>query len=270
LATLAPNVFWFQLYRLARNDHSVGLDLVRRAKAAGAHVLVLTLDVPVRTVRPREARNRLTVPFRPSLRTLYDIAVSPRWLLGYLRYGHPRMMNFAPYVKAPHTFERLAEFARIEMGGGFAWDEIGRIRDRWTRPLVVKGVLHPADAEKAVSVGVDGIQVSNHGGRQIEAAPAAIDVLPAVAAAVDGRATILFDSGIRSGLDVVRALALGADAAFVGKAFLYGLGAIGRDGAGYVTRLLIDEIEAALRQLGVASVKDAGSIHARHRGVMRF
>jgi isopentenyl diphosphate isomerase/L-lactate dehydrogenase-like FMN-dependent dehydrogenase len=269
LSKLAPNVLWFQLYRLARNDHRIGFDLIRRAEAAGAHALVLTLDVPVRTVRPREIRNRLTVPLRPTLRTLTDIAISPRWLLGYLRYGHPRMMNFAAYVNAPHTFERLAEFARTEMGGGFSWEEVARIRDRWTRPLVVKGVLHPADAERAVSVGVDGVQVSNHGGRQIEAAPAAIDVLPAVASAVGKRATILLDSGIRSGLDVVRALALGADAVFAGKAFLYGLGAVGRDGAGYVTRLLIDEIEAALRQLGIASVRDARSIQARHPGAMR-
>jgi (S)-mandelate dehydrogenase len=270
LAALAPNVFWFQLYRLARNDHAIGYDLMHRAQSVGAHVLVLTLDVPVRTVRPREVRNRLTIPFRPNLRTLFDVATSPRWLLGYLRRGHPRMANFVPYISAAPTPENLAAFSQLEMGGGFTWDEVARIRDRWQRPLVVKGILHPLDAEKAVSLGVDGILVSNHGGRQIEAAPASIDVLPAIVSAAGARATILLDSGIRSGLDVVRGVALGADAAFAGKAFLYGLGAAGADGAGYVAQVLIDEIEATLRQLGAASPREARSIAVRHPGALRF
>jgi isopentenyl diphosphate isomerase/L-lactate dehydrogenase-like FMN-dependent dehydrogenase len=270
LAALAPNVFWFQLYRLARNDHAIGHDLMRRAEQAGAHVLVLTLDVPVRTVRPREVRNRLTIPFRPNLRTLYDVASSPRWLLAYLRRGHPRMANFLPYVAGAQSPGQLAQFSDLEMGGGFTWDEVARVRERWRRPLVVKGILHPLDAEKAVSLGVDGVQVSNHGGRQIEAAPAPIDVLPAIAAAVGSRATIMMDSGIRSGLDVVRSVALGADMTFAGKAFLYGLGAVGADGAAYVARLLIDEIQAALRQLGVAELKDVRAVAFRHPGVMQF
>jgi (S)-mandelate dehydrogenase len=135
---------------------------------------------------------------------------------------------------------------------------------------VVKGILHPLDAEKSVSLGVDGILVSNHGGRQIEAAPASIDVLPAIVSAAGARATILMDSGIRSGLDVIRAVALGADAAFAGKAFLYGLGAAGADGAGYVAQVLIDEIEAALRQLGAGSPREVRSIAVRHPGALRF
>src|SRR5689334_14186533 len=186
IAEIAPDVFWFQLYRLARNDHAIGFDLVRRAEAAGAHVLVLTLDVPVRTTRPREMRNRLAIPFRPNVRTIWQVATAPGWLRAFTRHGIPRFANLVRYAGGRPAFEQLALFTRGEVGGGFTWEEVARIRDRWRRPLVVKGILHPQDAGKALSLGVDGIQVSNHGGRQIEGAAAPIDVLPAVAAEVGG------------------------------------------------------------------------------------
>jgi len=136
------------------------------------------------------------------------------------------------------------------MGGAFSWDEVKRYRDRWKKPLILKGILHPEDAEKAVALGADGILVSNHGGRQIEALPPPIDCVPAVVKAVNKRASVLFDSGVRSGTDVARALALGADAALAGKAFLWGLGALGSDGPGHVIDLLIDELRSALGQIG--------------------
>ena len=156
----------------------------------------------------------------------------------------------------------MARFLRGEQRGAFTWEEVARYRDRWKRPLVVKGVLHPADAEKAISLGVDGIVVSNHGGRQVEALPAAIDALPAIAAAAGGRATVMMDSGIRSGLDVVRAVALGADAAFAGKAFLWGLGALGADGPGHVIDVMVDEMRSALGQIGARTHRRG----ARHDG----
>jgi (S)-mandelate dehydrogenase len=136
--------------------------------------------------------------------------------------------------------------------------------------LVLKGIMHPEDAERAISLGIDGIWVSNHGGRQIEALPAPIDVLPAVAAQAGSRATVLFDSGVRSGLDVVRALALGAHAAFAGKAFLWGLGALGGDGPKHVIDLLIDETRAALGQIGAMKPADARSVVIRHPGALAF
>src|SRR5262249_44756791 len=138
--------------------------------------------------------------------------------------------NLLPYVGANASLAEAATFARRFMGGAFTWDEVARYRDRWTRPLVVKGILHPEDAAKAVALGVDGLVVSNHGGRQIDALPPAIDALPAIAAEVGTRATVLMDSGVRSGTDVARALALGASAAFAGKAFLWSLGALGKGG----------------------------------------
>ena len=165
----------------------------------------------------------------------------------------------------------VAAFVRREMGGAFTWDEVARYRERWKRPLVVKGILHPADAEKCVALGVDGIVVSNHGGRQVEGLPAPIDVLPAIAAR--GRRPRDRDagfSGIRSGLDVVRAVALGADMAFAGKAFLWGLGALGAEGPGHVIDLMIDEMKSAFGQIGAPQPAEARSVAIRHPGALHF
>jgi len=269
-AEIAPDVFWFQLYRFAKNDHAVGFDLVKRADAAGAHVLVLTLDVPVRTTRAREVAAGIAYPFRPNLRMVLGIASSPGYLRSLLRNGQPRFANLRPYVGGSTSVNEMARFLQNETRGAFTWEEVARFRDRWRRPLVVKGVLHPQDAERAVSLGIDGIVVSNHGGRQIDALPPAIDALPAVVAAAGGRATILMDSGIRSGVDVVRAVALGAQAAFAGKAFLWGLGALGADGPGHVIALMIDEMRAALGQIGARSLTEARSVVVRHPAALRF
>ncbi len=194
-AEIAPDVLWFQLYRCSRNEHAIGFDLVRRADAAGVHVLVLTLDVPVRTTRPREVAAGITSPFRPDLRMIAGILTSPGYLKSLLQHGQPRFGNLKPYTADNADVNEVAEFVRREMGGAFTWDEVARYRERWKRPLVVKGILHPADAEKCVALGVDGIVVSNHGGRQVEGLPAPIDVLPAIVRAVGGRATA--DAGLR-------------------------------------------------------------------------
>jgi L-lactate dehydrogenase (cytochrome) len=268
---LAPDVFWFQLYRMARNDHALGLDLVRRADVAGAHVLVLTVDVPVRTTRPREAAVGLgRGPFRPDLPMLLDMIGSPAWLMALLRHGRPKFSNIKSYAGPNASGEDIIRFARHEMGGAFTWDEIARFRDRWRRPLVLKGILHPLDAAKAVAMGIEGIWVSNHGGRQIEALPPAIDVLPAIAAETGSRATLIMDSGIRSGTDVIRAVALGAKTTFAGKAFLWGLGALGEAGPEHVINLLITEARAALGQIGAHSLAEASAVAVRHPGAFSF
>jgi (S)-mandelate dehydrogenase len=269
-AEIAPDVLWFQLYRCSRNEHAIGFDLVRRAAAAGVHVLVLTADVPVRTTRPREVVAGITSPFRPDLRMLGGILASPGYLRSLWRHGQPRFGNLKPYTANTADVDEVAAFVQREMGGAFTWDEVGRYRERWKGPLVVKGILHPADAEACVSLGVDGIVVSNHGGRQVEALPASIDVLPAIARAVGGRATVMLDSGVRSGLDVVRALALGADAAFAGKAFLWGLGALGAEGPLHVIDLMIEEMKSAFGQIGALRPAQARSAAIRHPGALHF
>ena len=270
-AALAPDVLWFQLYRMARNDHALGFDLVRRAEAAGVHVLVLTIDVPVRTTRPREVAVGLGGgPLHPDLRMLVDMLASPAWLMALLRSGQPKFANIKSYAGTSASSNDVIRFARNEIGGAFTWDEIARFRDRWKGPLALKGILHPLDAARAVVMGVDGIWISNHGGRQIEALPPPIDVLPAIAAEVGGRATIIMDSGIRSGLDVIRAVALGAQAAFAGKAFLWSLGALGAAGPGQAIELLIAEARAALGQIGAHSLAQARSVAVRHPGAFAF
>jgi L-lactate dehydrogenase (cytochrome) len=272
IAEIAPDVFWMQLYRFAGNDHAIGYDVIRRAEAAGAHVLMLTLDVPVRTVRSREVKVGLGGGgrFRADWKMVASMAKCPGWAVAMLRNGQPRFANIQPYAGKGASLNDTIVFARREMGGAFSWDEVARYRDRWKKPLVVKGLLHPADAEKAVALGIDGILVSNHGGRQVEALPPPIDCVPAIAKAVGNRATVLFDSGVRSGTDVARALALGASAGLAGKAFLWGLGALGADGPGHVIDLLIDELQSALGQAGALSPAEARNIAVRHPGALHF
>jgi (S)-mandelate dehydrogenase len=269
-AEIAPDVLWFQLYRCSRNEHAIGFDLVRRAQAAGVHVLVLTVDVPVRTTRAREVAVGITSPFRPNLPMIAGMLTSPGYLVSMLKYGQPRFGNLKPYTKAEMDADELANFVRREMGGAFTWEEVARYRERWKRPLVVKGILHPADAEKCVALGVDGIIVSNHGGRQVEGLPASIDVLPAINRAVGSRTVVMLDSGVRSGLDAIRAVALGADLVFAGKAFLWGLGALGVQGPGHVIDLFIDEMKSALGQIGARKPADARAVHIRHPATFQF
>jgi L-lactate dehydrogenase (cytochrome) len=269
-AEAAPDVFWLQLYRFWRDDHKIGFDLVRRAQAVDAKVLVLTLDVPVRTTRSRETYAGLAHEFRPNARMIYEMLVRPKWILALLRNGYPRFATIADYARPGAGTNEIIAYARTNSGGAFSWEEVKRYRDAWKGPMAVKGVLHPGDAEIAVKLGVEGIWVSNHGGRQIEALTPSIDVLPAIVSAAGKKATVLFDSGIRSGQDVMRALALGANAAFAGKSFLWAVAALGDEGPDYLIDLYIDELRASLGQIGARSIAEAREASIRHPGVFEF
>jgi (S)-mandelate dehydrogenase len=268
-AAAAPDVFWLQLYRFWQDDHKIGFDLVRRAQAVDAKVLALTLDVPVRTTRSRETYAGLAGEFHPTARMIYEMMIRPRWLMALLRNGYPRFATISHYANSKNTNE-IIRYARQRMGGAFSWDEVARYRDAWKGPMALKGIMHPADAEKAVSLGVEGIWISNHGGRQIEALIPSIDVLPAIAAAVGKKSTILLDSGVRSGQDVMRALALGADAAFAGKSFLWAVAALGDAGPEQLVSLYIDELRASLGQIGALSPKEARDAKIIHPGRVEF
>lgn len=257
IGRIAPDVFWYQLYNIPGDDHRVAKDLIARADAAGAKVLVLTLDVPVRSKRNADVRNGLSVPFSLRPRTIFDAALAPWWTLAMLRHGQPRFLNFESYVGANAPTSQIAGYVYRNMAGPMTWKTVAMIRDLWPRALVVKGILSVEDAQQVQALGCDGVMVSNHGGRQFDASPAAIDALPAIVAAVGHKMTVLMDSGVVSGLDVRRALWRGALAAFAGRAFLMGCGALGPEGPSHVIRLFEEEIRLALAQSGAVSAGDA-------------
>jgi L-lactate dehydrogenase (cytochrome) len=270
LARIAPDSLWFQLYGLPADGHAVSLDLIRRAEAVGAHALVLTLDVPQRQKRVHDIRNGLVVPFRYRPRTVWDIARAPFWAIEMLRKGQPRFENMRKYVGEGASNAELAGFVQRNMTTDVTWDDIARFRDAWPRALVLKGLQHPEDAERAAGLGVDGVWVSNHGGRQFDAAPASIDTVPAVAAALGGRAKVLYDGSIRSGLDVFRALAVGADFAFAGRAFLFPVAALGEAGGDHAAAAFAEEVRTTFAQAGVRSVEEAARCTVLHPNAVRF
>ena len=238
---------WFQLYVGESLDGS--LALVGRARDAGYETLLLTVDAPERSRRLREIRNGFTVPFRIGLRQFLDFAMHPRWSIGMLANGVPSLAN-----------NRLADdssrFARGINRSGADWGFLDRLRKEWPGNLVVKGVMSSDDALRIRDAGADGIYVSNHGGRQLDSAPASISALPRIRHAVGPDIPILFDSGVRNGEDIVKAYAVGADFVFMGRPFLYALGAAGEAGLHEVTRMLAEEVSLTMAQVGITRIAD--------------
>ncbi len=250
LAEKAGGDLWFQLYVL----HAAAAEnLVARASRAGYRTLVLTTDVALNGKRERDLRNGFGVPMRFGARTLLDGLTHPRWSAGLLRHGMPRLENFATDTIDDPQLQ--AALLRREMDASFDWEALRRLRDRWPHRLVVKGLLHEADVTRCAALGIDGVVLSNHGGRQLDAAIAPLGALARLARPA---CATLLDGGVRRGSDIATALALGADAVLVGRAVLYGLAAAGEDGASEVIRLLKDELDRTLALLGCASVAALG------------
>jgi (S)-mandelate dehydrogenase len=271
VSRMAPESFWFQLYTMPAQDHRVSFDLIRRAEAAGALVLAVTVDVPAPGRRVRDMRNGFSVPRRITPRMMAGALTRPAWLAALARAGMPHFENMAPYGRPGARKSEYDLFVKgARSGSGVTWDTLARFRERWPRALVVKGIMHPGDAEKALALGCDGVVVSNHGGRQFDPAPTSIDVLPAIRAAVGDRMSVLMDGGILSGFDVLKALACGADAVLVGRAFMLGLAALGADGARHVALTLMEELKIALVQTGARDLAGAARLAVRHRGAWRL
>ena len=243
VAERAGGELWFQLYVVQR---ALADRLVRRALTAGYRTLVLTVDVAVNGKRERDLRSGFAIPFRYSPKVLLDAALHPLWSLRQVRHGLPQLANFA---RADATdVNAQAALMRRQMDASFAWDDLKALRDVWPHTLLVKGVMDAEDAERCVELGVDGVILSNHGGRQLEDVRSPVEVLPEVAARV--QAPLLLDSGVRRGADAVKALALGAQAVLLGRAVLYGLAARGEEGASHVLQILAAELDTTLALVG--------------------
>ncbi|EME69248.1 L-lactate dehydrogenase [Paramagnetospirillum caucaseum] len=250
IAEAAGGNAWFQLY--VSREERINRDLLARAWAAGIRELVVTVDVPVAGDRRRDVRNRFILPFRPGPRFVAQVATAPLWALETLRAGSPGFPNLARYVGEVDG-KTLAGFISSQIKDDLAWDDIKALRDLWQGRMLVKGVMTAPDAKAALDVGADGVWVSNHGGRQLDAAPAAIDSLAAIRAALGNGAVVVMDGGIRSGEDVVRAGAVGADFVFCGRAFYYGAAAAGEAGAARAADLLAADLRRTLIQIGCPS-----------------
>ena len=245
--------FWFQLYVM--RDRGFTRSLIERAAAAACPALMLTLDLPVQGQRHREIKNGLTVPPRLTLRNFFDIAGKPAWAWRVLRAPSRSFGNLQGRVGGADSVLTLAQWIAEQFDPTLSWRDLDWIRGLWPGKLILKGILDREDARIAAQAGVDAIVVSNHGGRQLDGAPATIDVLPHVVDAVAGRTEVLFDGGIHRGQSLLKALALGARAGMIGKAFLYGLGARGEAGVTQVIEIIRKELGVSLALTGQTDVR---------------
>ncbi len=253
-ATTAP--FWFQLYVM--KDRGFVRDLIDRAKAARCSALVLTLDLQILGQRHKDIKNGLSTPPKPTLRNLLNITTKPLWAWQMLNTQRRGFGNIAGHVKGVEDISSLAAWTNSQFDPALSWDDVGWIKEHWGGPLVLKGVLDPRDATQAVQQGADAVIVSNHGGRQLDGAPATLDVLPAIADAVAGQVELWVDGGIRSGQDVLKALALGADATLIGRSYIHGLGALGQAGVEKALAIIANELDLSMAFCGVTHIQDVG------------
>ena len=247
---------WFQLY--PPKSEEINDDLIDRAYNSGFKALFVTVDVPASGWRPRDMYNGLALPPRITVESLLNSAIRPNWSLNTLLNGIPHFKTLGRYSDKK-SMRGMAEFVGEQLGQTVTTDRLKRIRDKWKGPLIIKGVMHRDDALKAVEMGYDGILVSNHGGRQMDAAPAPVEVLPDIVKAVGHKTTLMVDSGFSSGLDIVRGLALGAKFVFCGRAFMWGISALGERGVDHVVDLLTDELTLALTQIGCPDINELNS-----------
>lgn len=261
VAAAAPDAErWFQLYFL--KDRAWMNGLVKRARDAGYRVLCITLDLAVQGRRERDLRNTFTMPLRMRPRTILDLVLRPGWLMGVMK-SPPRLANFER--TGDTEFMSVAKQVATMFDPSATWDDVARVRDLWAGPIVIKGVLHPDDARKAVELGASAVMVSNHGGRQLDHVAAPISALPDVVAAVAGRAEVILDGGVRRGTDILKALALGASACSIGRPFLWGLSAAGLAGVERTIAILTDELDNAMTLLGTARIEDVTADHVKPR-----
>jgi L-lactate dehydrogenase (cytochrome) len=256
VAAAVEQPFWFQLYVM--RDRGFVRSLIERAIAARCSALVLTVDLQVLGQRHADVRNGLTVPPEIRLRNLIDIATKPAWASSVLRGKRKTFGNIAGHVKGMENVNSLARWIAGQFDPALNWRDVEWIRSLWPGKLILKGVLDAEDARVAAKTGATALVVSNHGGRQLDGAPSSISALPGIVEAVGSEIEVMFDGGIRSGQDVLRALALGARSCLLGRAYLYGLGAAGEAGVTRAISVIRDELDVSMALCGISSLQQIG------------
>jgi len=248
--------FWFQLYVM--RDRDFVESLIQRAIAARCSALVLTADLQIQGQRHRDIKNGLSVPPRLTLRNALDIATKPAWALNILLAPRRTFGNLVGLGRGGSNLSTLSQWIASQFDPTLSWNDVAWVRKRWPGKLIIKGILDADDARHAVDTGADAIVVSNHGGRQLDGAPSSIAVLPGIVAAVGDKTQVLFDGGVRSGQDIFKAMALGAQGTMAGKAILYGLGAMGQDGVRTALELMRNELDVTMALTGTRDVQEIG------------
>jgi L-lactate dehydrogenase (cytochrome) len=258
--------FWFQLYVMRDRDFVGGL--IDRAKAAGCSALMLTLDLQILGQRHKDIRNGLTAPPRLTIPHLVNLATKPRWCLGMLGTQRRTFRNIAGHAKGVTNLSSLSAWTAEQFDPALSWDDVKWIKDRWGGKLILKGILDPEDAELAARSGADALVVSNHGGRQLDGALSAIEALGPIVAAVGERIEVLMDGGVRSGQDVLKAIAMGARGVLIGRAFLYGLGAMGEAGVKLSLDIIRKELDVSMALCGLRDIRQVTGAILASRGGM--
>lgn len=254
ISELTEGRAWFQLYHPA--DNALRDDIITRAATAGYPVLVILSDVPTFGYRPRDIRNGLAMPPRMTFKNMLQIAGRPEWALRTLFHGQPAFATMKPYMPKGLDMKQLGLWMNRTFSGRLNEEKIAPIRDMWKGKLVIKGVASEEDAETAIKLGLDGIIVSNHGGRQLDAGQSSIHALEPIAARYKDRIKIMMDSGIRSGPDVARAMASGAAFTFMGRSFMYGVAALGKQGGDHTIAILKTQLQQVMEQICCARTED--------------
>lgn len=245
---------WFQAYMLRKRDFTMGL--IDRALKAGYEALIVTVDMPTGGKRERDLRNEFGLPFRFTPKNVLDFAMHPGWVARLLRSGMPVLENMKGFVPDNISTSAIASSVGKNYDPAFCWDDLARIREKWPRRLIIKGLLHPGDAIKAKEHGFDAIIISNHGGRQLDGAVGTLEALPAMRSAVGKEMSLILDGGVRRGADILKAIALGANAVMAGRPILYGVSVAGQAGAERALFLLNDELTRAMRLCGVSTISE--------------
>lgn len=254
IAEITEGKSWFQLYHPA--DEKIKNDLLDRAENAGVSVLVILADVPTFGFRPRDIKNGLSMPPKMNLNNIIEVIKNPEWTLKTLLYGKPAFKTMMPYIPKGLNLQKLGEFMDITFSGRLNEERIASIRSKWKGTLIIKGIVGEQDAEKAIRLGADGLIISNHGGRQLDAGQSSIVSMTDLAKKYKNKIKIMVDSGLRSGPDIAKAMASGAEFTFMGRSFMYGVGALGNEGGNHTISLIKKELLQVMEQLCCEKTSD--------------